>query len=150
TVQGTVYAIGMDDAAYMSVNGGSLVSLGGYTKEIGAGLDASGNPELFAIGQNNSIYLNDGSGFIALGGYVRDIAAPTVNVGMDGDVVYGIGSDHTGYLNQGGVSTNLGGYIQVTTPPGGTISAISWQTTSGAVFTAVYAIGRDDAVYASV
>jgi hypothetical protein len=150
TVQGTVYAIGLDDAAYVDMNGGGFAALGGYAKEIAAGLDANGNPELFAIGQDNSLYLNHGNGFIALGGYLRDIAAPAVGVGVPGDLVFGIAADHTGHLNQGGVYTNLGGYIQVTTPPGGTISAVSWQTTSGASYDALYVIGMDDAVYVSV
>jgi hypothetical protein len=150
TVQGTVYAIGMDDAVYVNVNGSGFVDLGGYAKEISAGLDSYGNPELFAIGQDNSLYVNQGSGFVALGGYLRDIAAPAVGVAVPGDVVYGIAADHTGRLNQGGVYANLGGYIQLTTPPGGTITSVSWQTLSGATFDAVYTIGMDDAIYVSV
>jgi hypothetical protein len=150
TVQGTVYAIGMDDAVYANVNGGGFIALGGYAKEISAGMDSNGNAELFALGQDNSLYVNHGSGFIPLGGYLRDIAAPTVGAAVPGDLVFGITSDHTGYLNQGGVYTNLGGYIQVSNQAGATITAVSWQTTSGAGYDALYAIGMDDAVYVSV
>jgi hypothetical protein len=56
--------------------------------------------------------LNDGNGFIALGGYLRDIAVPAVGAAVPGDLVFGIASDHTGRFNQAGVYTNLGGYIQ--------------------------------------
>lgn len=150
TMQGTVYAIGMDDAVYINVNGSGFIGLGGYAKEISAGLDSNGNPELFAIGQDNSLYVNHGSGYLPLGGYLRDIAAPTVGVGVPGDLVFGIAADHTGQLNHGGVYTALGGYIQVSTVAGGTISAVSWQTISGAAYDAFYAIGMDDAVYVSV
>ena len=151
TVQGTVYAIGMDDASLHGCQWHAVFTgLGGYAKEISAGLDNNGNPELFAIGQDNSLYVNHGSGFAALGGYVRDITAPTVGVAVPGDLVFGIAADHTAGFNQGGVYTNLGGYIQVTPPAQGTISAVSWQTTSGATNDALYVIGMDDAIYVSV
>ena len=110
TMQGTVYAIGMDDATYADVNGGGFIALGGYAKEISAGLDTNGNPELFAIGQDNSLYVNHGSGFIPLGGYLRDLTAPEVGVAVYGDVAYGIGSDHIG-LPQPGRCLYLPGWL---------------------------------------
>src|SRR5204863_4823441 len=112
SVQATVYAIGRNDDAYVSVNRGSFVGLGGYVKEISAGLNANGRAELFAIGMDNSLYLNTGSSFVGLGGYVLDIAAVSTGVGVPGDVVYATGSDHSGYLNQQGAFTALGGYIE--------------------------------------
>ncbi len=147
TVNNIVYTIAKDDSAF--IHNSKFVRLGGYVKEISAGLDADGKPELFAIGQGNSLLVNKGKGFVDLGGYVRDIAAPAVGVGEPGDVAYGIGSDHAGFLNQFGSYTDLGGYIQVTTQPGGTIGAASWADDIGP-HQAFYAIGSDDAVYVSI
>ena len=61
---------------------------------------------------DNSLYLNTGSSFVGLGGYVLDIAAVSTGVGVPGDVVYATGSDHSGYLNQQGAFIALGGYIE--------------------------------------
>ena len=112
TVQDTVYAIGTDHAVYENAGGGGYTNLGGYALAISASLDVAGNLQVFAIGSDNGLYLNQGGGFIGLGGYARQVAAPTVGVGVPGDVAYVVGSDHAGYLNQGGVYTGLGGYIQ--------------------------------------
>src|SRR5262249_55955802 len=40
------YAIDQNDAVEVSVDGGSFASLGGYAKQISAGLDASNKPEV--------------------------------------------------------------------------------------------------------
>ena len=45
-----LYAIGGDDAVYVNVDGGGYTSLGGYAKQLSAGLDANGNPEVYVIG----------------------------------------------------------------------------------------------------
>ena len=53
----------------MSKDGGSFVSEGGDVKAISAGLDAHGNPEVFAIGSDNAAWVNDnGAGWVSWGG----------------------------------------------------------------------------------
>ena len=58
--------------------GGGFVPLGGYVKQISASLDATGKPEVFAVGSDDALWVNHatgpdgtGSGFVRLGG-LRD------------------------------------------------------------------------------
>jgi Tectonin domain len=112
TTDNTVFAIGSNDSVYVN-SGSGFVSLGGYALQISAGLNAAGSPEVFAIGSNNALYLNhlDGKGWVGLGGYVREIAAPAFETGLSGDVEYAIGENQGGFLYRSGF-VSLGGYLQ--------------------------------------
>lgn len=76
-------------------------------------MDTIGRPEVYAIGPNNALYVNDGGMSQGLGGYVRKIAAPSFGTGLPADVAYAIGSNHAGYLCRYGF-VSLGGslYLQ--------------------------------------
>ena len=69
-------------------------SLGGYAKQVSAGLTAAGSPEVFAIGSNDALYVNhlDGTAGSGLGGYVKAISATTDNT------VFAIGSNDSVYV----------------------------------------------------
>jgi hypothetical protein len=90
-----VFAIGVDNAVYMNRDLSGFVSLGGYLKQISAGLDASGNPEIYGIGSDNAVYVNHlgGQGWIDLGGHWTSISASSDNM------VYAIGENHSVYLS---------------------------------------------------
>ena len=90
-----VYTIGKNNDVLLSVDGRSPVSLGGYAKQISAGLDATGHPEVFAIGSDNAVYENRGHGWVDLGGNVKQISA-----GL-GNTVYAIGSGNAVYEKPG-------------------------------------------------
>jgi hypothetical protein len=133
TVNNTFYHIGTDDAVYLGhgVAGTSFVRLAGQVKQISAGADLAGKPEVFVIGINDLVYVNDGSGYVFLGGYVKQISATLHNT------VYAIGSDNAAYENTGQGWVNLGrGYVKQ-------ISA----ALNGTGGQEVFAIGLDDAVY---
>src|SRR5262249_50783072 len=70
-----VFGIGGDDGVYINRDDTGWVALGGYAKQISAGLDAAGRPEVFAIGADNALYVNhlSESGWASLGGYVKQI-----------------------------------------------------------------------------
>jgi hypothetical protein len=100
-----VYAIGIDDDVSVSVDGGGFISLGGYVKQISAGLDGDGNPEVYGIGIDDALYVNKGNGWVDLGGYVKGLSATAR------DTVYVIGSDNSVFMNVGGKGyVSLGGY----------------------------------------
>ena len=132
TARGTAYVIGSDNAVYMNVGGSGFVDLGGYALGISAGLDANGNPEVYAIGLDHALYVNKGSGWVDLGGYVQAISAGTHNT------VYAIGSDNAVYVNAGGGFTDLGGYA---------LEISAGLDANGNP--EVYAIGLDHALYAN-
>jgi hypothetical protein len=127
-----LYALAPDDTVEVSIDGGAFTNLGGFSKSISAGLDASGNPEVYAIGGDNAIWLNKGSGWIRVGGYAKEISATV------GNVVYSIGTDDAVYLSHGVAGS---GFVRL----GGQVKQIS----AGADFAVnpvVYAIGFNDAV----
>ena len=103
-----VFGIGSDESVQMSEDSSSLVSLHGYAKQVSAGLDASGNPEVYAIGGDNALYVNhiDGTGWHDLGGYVKQISASFDNT------VFVIGQNDDVYVNTGSGFSNLGLYAQ--------------------------------------
>jgi hypothetical protein len=127
-----LYAIGPNDNVEESVDGGAFTNLGGYAKQVSAGLDAFNKPEVYAIGADNAVWLNKGSGWVSLGGYVKEISA-TIN-----NALYAIGTDDAVYLTYGTPKygfVRLGGYAK--------------QISAGADFLGnhfVFAIGGDDAV----
>jgi len=107
-----LYAIAQNDSVEVSVDGGSFTNLGGYAKEISAGLDGSGNPEVFAIGLNDGLWVNHGLGWVSLGGYVTEVSAPAVDVGFSGNLAYAVGNGHGGFLHTGTSFIALGGTIE--------------------------------------
>jgi hypothetical protein len=129
----TLYAIAPDDTVEESVDGGSFTHLGGYSKQISAGLDATGNPEVYAIGGDNAVYLNKGSAWVRLGGYAKQISASVNNT------YYHIGTDDAVYLGHGVAGT---GFVRL----GGQVKQIS-AGTDLAGNPEVYAIGFNDAVF---
>jgi Tectonin domain len=127
----TVFGIGSDDSVYMSVDGHTpWVGLGGYAKQISAGLDTASNPEVFAIGSDNALYVNDGGVWNDLGGYVKQISATANNT------VFAIGTNDGVFVNKAGVWSSLGGYAQ----------QISASVPLVGNFE-VFAIGTDNALY---
>ena len=71
----TVFAIGGDNAVYMNQGGTVWFDLGGYARQISAGSDVFGNPEVYWIGGDAATYVSDnGSAFGRIGGYVTDIS----------------------------------------------------------------------------
>ena len=128
TVQGLAAQI--DPAAPTSVDDGTFTDLGGYAKQISAGLDANGQPEVYAIGKDDAVYVNDGNGWVDLGGYAKQISATS------NGTVYAIGKDNGVYVNHGSGWVDLGSYALQ-------ISA----SVDGASNPKVYAIGSDSAVY---
>ena len=79
------YAIDKNDQVEVSVNGSSFTNLGGYTKQVSAGLDIFNKSEVYAIAPTSSVSVKNGSGWVSLGGYARQISATVENT------VYGIG-----------------------------------------------------------
>jgi hypothetical protein len=130
-----LYAIGLDDNVEVSVDGGSFTNLGGFATQISAGLDAYNKPAVYAIGSDNILSVDDGSGWVSLGDYVKEISATIDNA------LYAIGTDDAVYLTYGAPGSGfarLGG--------GGSFKEISAGADEfGNHF--VYAIGYDDAVY---
>jgi uncharacterized protein with LGFP repeats len=106
TAGGAVYVIGSNNSVSVNAGGSGFVNLGGYALAISAGLDANGNPEVYAIGSDHALYVNHGAGWVDLGGYVQAISASTQNT------VYAIGSDNAVYVNFGGGFADLGGYAR--------------------------------------
>jgi hypothetical protein len=127
-----VYAIAPDDSVEVSFAGGPFNNLGGYAKQVSAGLDNTGSPEVYAIGADNAVWVNDGGKWVSLGGYAKQISATV------GNTVYAIGVDDSVYVNHGSGWVNLVHYAKQ-------ISA----GTAAAGSPEVFAIGGDDAVYAN-
>jgi hypothetical protein len=128
-----LYAIAPNDTVEVSLDGGPFTNLGGYSKQISAGLDASGNPEVYAIGGDNAVYLNKGSGWVRLGGYAKEISATVDNT------FYHIGTDDAVYLGHGVAGT---GFVRL----GGQVKQISAGTTLAGT-PEVFVIGFNDAVF---
>src|SRR5262249_54816924 len=103
-----LYAIGPNDNVEISVDGGSFTNLGGYAKQISAGLDASGLRGVYAIGSNNAVSVNAAAhaGWVGLGGYAKQISATVANT------FYSIGLDNAVYVNNGSGFVSLGGYAK--------------------------------------
>jgi hypothetical protein len=127
-----LYALAPDDTVEVSIDGGSFTNLGGYSKQISAGLDDAGNPEVYAIGGDNAVWLNKGSGWVRLGGYAKEISATVDNT------FYHIGTDDAVYLGYGVAGT---GFVRL----GGQVKQISAGTTL-AGNPEVFVIGFNDAV----
>jgi hypothetical protein len=128
-----LYAIGKNDEVEVSVDGGSFANLGGYAKQVSAGLDVFNKPGVYAIGADNAVWLNKGSGWVSLGGYLKQISATVENT------IYAIGTDDNIYLSHG--VPGLGWFNT-----GLKARQISAGADGGNP--EVYAIGFDNAVYA--
>src|SRR5262249_23604527 len=112
TVENAVYAIGLDDQLYLN-NGAGWVNLGGSLlgglRQISAGANAIGNPEVYAIAANDAVYVNWGiGGFTKLFPYAKQISATMDNI------VYAIAGDNSVYKGNGSSSgwIPLGGYAK--------------------------------------
>src|SRR5215472_4221285 len=92
-----LYAIGQNDNVEVSVDGGSFTNLGGYAKQVSAGLDVFNKPEVYAIGADNAVWVNKGSGWVSLGGYAKAISATIDNT------VYAIGTNDDLFTGNGSV-----------------------------------------------
>jgi hypothetical protein len=109
TGDNTVYAIGGNNAVF-EYTPDAWVPLGGYAKQISASLDASGNPEVFAIGSGDTLWVNHGSGWVSEGpNTVLEVSAPAVDAGLSGDLAYAVGIGHVGLLHQGTSFTTISG-----------------------------------------
>jgi hypothetical protein len=129
----TLYAITSDDTVAVSNDGGPFTNLGEYAKQVSAGLDANGGPEVYIIGSDNAVWVNDGSGWVSLGGYVKQISAAINNT------VYAIAANDSVWVNNGSGWVTLGGYVKQ-------ISA-GVNNSIGNPQPEVYAIGGDNSVY---
>ena len=160
TMLNTVYAIGGDNFVYESSRGGPWVSLGGYAKQISASLDSIGRTQVFAIGLNDGLWVNDFS-WVSLGtNYVTEVSAPPFAIDLAGNLAYAVAQGHGGLLHQGSSFISLGGYIQTLSgsttndtnswaPATRDASSISWAS-GGRTHTAFYAIGPNDNVEESI
>jgi hypothetical protein len=165
TMDNIVYAIGGDNAVYKNTGSGSgWVNLGGYAKQISAGIDGTFGPFVLAIGLNDGLWSNHGSGWVSLGSkYVTEVSGPAVasfGVSLPADLAYAVGKGHGGLLHQGTSFTPLGGYIQTSSgsttndtnswaPATRDTSAVSWLGPFGLTHHALYAIGAKDNVEVS-
>jgi hypothetical protein len=105
------YAIGADDALYVSQDLSAFASLGGYVKQVSAGLhiqNGTAYPLAFVIGGDDAVYvIGDYFDFYYLGGYAKQISA-----GVN-DSLYSIGRDDELYLMRDyGDFVPLGGYVK--------------------------------------
>jgi hypothetical protein len=106
-----LYAIGQNDNVEVSVDGGGFNNLGFYAKQVSAGLDTHAQPEVYAIGADNAVWVNHalvGPGvWSSLGGYAKQISA------SDANTVYAIGTDDAPWVNKNGSGwSSLGGYAR--------------------------------------
>jgi len=68
----------------------------------------------FAIGLNDGLWSNHGSGWVSLGGYVRQVSAPSISsfgVNSPADLAYVVGLGHGGRLHKGTSFVSLKGTI---------------------------------------
>jgi hypothetical protein len=166
-----LYAIEKNDAVEVSIDGGSFTSLGGYAKQVSAGLDATGSPEVYAIGADNAVWVNKGSGWVSLGGYVKEISATVENaiyaIGTNDDLYTGNGSlgdwfDSGLKARQISAGTDIIGnpevyaigfdnHVYAGNGSGGPGGFANWggyaKQISATIDATVYAIGGDNAVY---
>ena len=68
------------------IDGGSFTNLGGNAKQVSAGLHVSNKPKVYAIGGDNTVSVNDGAGWVNLGGYVTEVSAPAVGESLPDDL----------------------------------------------------------------
>jgi hypothetical protein len=165
------YAIGASDNVEVSVDGGTFTNLGGYAKQVSAGLDAFNKPEVYAIGADNAVWLDRGSGWVSLGGYLKEISATVENtvyaIGTDDDIYVGHGTPGLGWFNTGlkarqiSAGADLGNpevyaigfdnHVYAGNGSGGPGGFANWggyaKQISATVDSTVYATGADNAVY---
>jgi hypothetical protein len=129
------FGIGSNDSVYMNEDATGWVSLGGYAKQVSAGLNISGNPVVYAIGSNNALFVHNASTsgtWVSMGGYVKQISASTDNY------VFAIGENDHVFWNSGSGFHDMGLYA---------LQISAGLDASGNE--EVYAIGSNNAVYVS-
>jgi hypothetical protein len=166
------YAIGQNDNVLESVDGGGFTNLGGYAKQLSAGLDTTNKPEVYAIGADNAVWVNKGSGWVSLGGYLKEISATVENtvyaIGTNDDVFVGHGTPGLGWFDTGlkarqisagatGISNpevyaiGFDNHVYAGNGSGGPAGFANWggyaKQIQGTMDSVVYAIGGDNAVY---
>ena len=95
-----------------SGSGSGWVSLGGYAKQISAGIDGTFGPFVLAIGLNDGLWSNHGLGWVSLGGYVTEVSGPAVaSFGVACPPTWRTPSakGHEGLLHNGASFVSLGG-----------------------------------------
>jgi hypothetical protein len=113
TTKDTLYYIGPENQVYEWLYPDLQffsfdIPLGFDAKQISAGVDASGLSEVFAIGEDNSVYVDDGNGWVNL-----DFAATAISATVD-NTVYAIGLQGVVYVDRGSGFTSLGGaYLSI-------------------------------------
>jgi Tectonin domain len=167
-----LYAIDQNDAVEVSIDGGSFTNLGGYAKQVSAGLDAFNKPEVYAIGADDAVYVNKGSGWVSLGGYLKAISATVENtiyaIGTDDDIYLSHGTPGLGWFNTGLKARQISAGTDAIGNPevyaigfnnnvyagngsGGPAGFADWggyaKQISATIGATVYAIGADNAVY---
>src|SRR5262249_17738660 len=99
------YAIAKNDTVEVSVDGGGFTNVGGYAKQVSAGLGVFNKPEVYAIGADNAVSVDKGSGWVSLGGYLKEISATVENtvyaIGTDDNIYVGHGTPGLGWFNTG-------------------------------------------------
>ena len=139
TTNDTLFYVGPSNAVFEVVGaergaaGESAYYLGGDATQISAGLDAYGRAEVFGIGGDGSVYVDDNrQGWVDL-----DLSASAISAAATGNTVYAIGSQNAVYVDHG-----TAGFSSL----GGAALAISagtdWNGNPD-----VYAIGGSNAVY---
>ena len=91
TTNGYIFALGFNNTVSMYDPYG-FYNLSGYLKQITAGIDQYGNPEIFGIGarQRRLGQSHQRNGWSSMGGYVLEIAATS------GNMVFARGADVSG------------------------------------------------------
>ena len=104
-----------DNAVYIN-RGDRWTDLGGYARQISAGSDVFGNPEVYCIGGDAATYVSDnGSAFGRIGGYVTDISG----AGMG--TVYARGGDvEQVFVSQYALPFNYVSSVALADPASGT------------------------------
>ena len=100
----------------MNRGGTNWTDLGGYARQISAGSDVFGNPEVYCIGGDAATYVSDnGSAFGRIGGYVTDISG----AGMG--TVYARGGDvEQVFVSQYALPFNYVSSVALADPASGT------------------------------
>ena len=104
-----------DVPRWMRNTGRGWVDLGGYVKQISAGLVSAfpqSNPSVFAIGLNDGLWSNTGSGWVGLGSYVTEVSGPTAGnagINLPAGLVYGVTNGHGAFLRNGTSFVSIAG-----------------------------------------
>ncbi len=127
-----VFAMNVDGSVWADKDNSGFVSIGGYVQSITAGLDSSGNPEVYGIGGDNNVWVNhlNGGSWSSIGGPMLQIAAGKNNQ------LFGVFTNNSVWVSNGSSWTALGGVVKQISV------GTDWSGN-----TEIYAIGTDSNVY---